>query len=426
MKLSAHVLCELEDILENRDRRFLVLYSGGLDGSYFLQWAREQQLDVTALHVAFTDGDADRARRNAALLNTPILVEDGTEKFANDFVAAAIHTNAWYQGLFPVGSTLSRPLMAEIAARVAEDLDCDVVVHTSTFMQNTAMRLGLALLSLAPNLGVAAPFTRTTLTRGEKMAALDGLPLDLGANARYSVDANPWARVIENDTLEDPELILPDAGVFLWTRELEDTPATADDLSIEFDEGLPYAVDGVAMPLAEIVGALNERGGAQGVGRHVGLESLNPSGLKNHEIREAPAATLITLAHRTLESAVFTDDELTMKSLIDTKATALAVGGDWFGVLATALRSASTQLDEASTGRVRIRMHRGQATVVAKSSPNGLYYHRFGDQFAEMMRRTSVAEQLSLASLPNRLRVTNHQSSGATQLGPSLMGAVSQ
>lgn len=225
----------LRELAEHPPAKLLVLYSGGVDGSYLLQWARHHEVPVVSLSVRIgQEGEPDATIR-AEHFDAEHHEVDATEEFYADFLPPAIHADAYYQNLFPVGSTLSRPLMARCAAGLAERLGCDAVGHTATYMQNSSVRLSASLVALRPQLRVVAPFLGADLSREEKLAALavDGITFSTGI---HSVDANPWSRVIECGSLEDPENPIPE-DVFAWTRAPGDTPARPAELDLRFREG---------------------------------------------------------------------------------------------------------------------------------------------------------------------------------------------
>lgn len=382
----------------------LLLYSGGLDGSYFLSWAARHQVNVLAMHAEISAPDESQAAAlRAKQLGAEFTAVNVRQRFFDEFVTAAVHGNAWYHGLYPVGSTLSRPLFAAEAIRVARARGCGIIVHTATFMQNTTARIGRTIAALAPELVVAAPFIRETPERPAKQAALAKHGINI-PDSRFSVDANPWARVIENDTLENPERDIPSAGVFRWTAEPGDRPSSADIITVSMEQGVPIQLDSVDVGLDQIVDRLNSVAGQHGIGRYSGVEGLRATGLKNHEIREAPAATVLTLVHRALESAVLTDEELTAKRGIDELWTTWAVTGDWFGMAATSLRECSRSMDRATSGTVRVELGGGQVRVLAVQAPAGLYYHRFGVDFDRVSASLSMRELMTTWTLPDVLR----------------------
>lgn len=382
-------------------KKLLLLYSGGVDGTYLLQWARRNEIRVVSLSVRIGEAGETDAGSRAKVFGIEHHQVDATAAFYADFVPAAIHADAYYQGLFPVGSTLSRPLMAKCAVELAAELGCDAIGHTATYMQNSAVRLSSALISLQPDVRVVAPFLGSDVPREEKLAALaaDGMRFTRGI---HSVDANPWARVIECGTLEDPENAIPEQA-FCWTRPVNEAPASAVEIDLDVRHGLPVAMDGQPIALADLVPLLNDLAGMHGVGRFSGLEDT-PFGVKNHEVRESPAAAVITAAHRVLANAVLGTREHAIRSHLATEWTNEVVHGGWFGTLGRSLGGALATFDEPVTGRVRLRLHRGNVQTVAVRSDAGLYYTRLGEEFHDWMRQQAYQPWMALRTLAERHR----------------------
>ena len=400
----------LDDLAMAPPRRLLLLYSGGVDGTYLLRWLQLHRIEAVALTVN-VDGavgaganaaeESATAAEHAARFGAEYREYDAAWEFFADFVPMAIHADAYYQGQFPVGSTLTRPLMARTAVRLARELGCDAVGHTATYMQNSALRLSASVCALDGELDVVAPYLGSDVLRAEKLTALReaGLPF---ADGVHSVDANPWSRVIECGSLESPENEL-DETVFVRTRDVRDCPAEPALLDLSFEAGLPVALDGARTDLAELVGILNALGGIHGVGRFSGLEDT-PFGVKNHEVRESPAAAVITAAHRALGNAVYNTREHAIRAGLARDWTDIVVHGGWYSHLGRSLAGILAALDQPLTGTVGLRLQSGSITVLRLSSPNGLYYSRLGKQFHDWMRSYSYDPWLTLATLTDQVR----------------------
>jgi argininosuccinate synthase len=216
------------------------------------------------------------------------------------------------------------------------------------------------------------------------------------------VDANPWARVIESGPLENPENIL-DETVFTLTRDIDDCPDGGVEIDIAFRSGLPSEMDGQPMALSDLVSTLNTLGGLHGIGRFSGLEDL-PFGVKNHEVREAPAAAVITTAHRALANAVFGMREHSIRATLAQEWTNLVVHGGWYGHLAQSLAQCLAKLDEPLTGTVRLRLARGTTQVLRLQSEHGLYYSRFREHFDRWMSEYSYGPWLTHSTIADAVR----------------------
>jgi argininosuccinate synthase len=393
----------LNDLKYDLTKHFILLYSGGLDGMYFLDWALKHGCQPIALYVQVAEDEDPWRKTNAAReMGVEVAIDDRRDELVRDFIKKGLHANARYQGTFPVASTLTRPLLAKAAVELAQKRGYSAVAHTATYMQNSATRFHLALAALAPELKIIAPFLRSQVPRDEKLAAAERLGMKTESGI-YSVDNNLWARVIECGTLENPENDLPNQGVFIWTRDYGDTPDSPDIVEVEFEKGMPVAIEGRHMALRQIIQDLNARGGQHGVGRHVGLEET-AFGVKNHEIREAPAAEILLTAHHELEMAALTSHELTLKSHLEREWTNIAVRGEWFSDLAEALLLFLQRMSQLAHGHVRLLLSKGQITVLSKRADHGLYYAGFEHDYAATMEKYNFEAGLALMSLPGQRR----------------------
>jgi argininosuccinate synthase len=362
MRFDPHGLLTSLDAVKRRSRNCVLLYSGGIDSSYFLWWAQANSVAVTALEVGLSGGGADPAagsEKLAGALGADYRHVEATAEFARDYVARAINADARYQGVFPVSSSLSRPLMATKAVAVARETGADTVVHTAGPHQNSCARFNNSLRVLAPDLLIGNPFLDDNVPRAEKLAQL----MDAGMPERsiYSVDQNIWARVIENGELDSVASAVPE-HVFVWTRSPLAAPREELVLDLEFRMGLPVAVNGEPRALDELVLDLNERAGRFGVGRFNGVEDT-ALGVKNHEVREAPGAAVILAARKHLEQVTLTAEELRVKHVIDGEWTGLAVRGGWYSDLARAMGDFVQQMSRPVTGVVGVTLGPGSAFV---------------------------------------------------------------
>ncbi|MBV9257653.1 MAG: argininosuccinate synthase [Ktedonobacteraceae bacterium] len=368
----------------------MLLYSGGIDGSYFLDWAQQEDIHVVALTVGLEDSaEYQNASETAHILGAHHVFQNKTEQFLQDYASRAIHANAFYQGLYPISSSLSRPLMIKAAAELAEQMGIQAVAHTSTCVQNSAARFNFSLMTIDPTLTIVTPFLGSQYTRSLKLQRLQERNLTF-LSGIHSVDSNIWGRVIESGTLENPENDLPPDGVFTWTKEISATPDKPEMLEIEFEQGLPTKLNGHPLSLLEMVQALNELGGRHGVGRFSGLEETT-FGVKNHEVREAPAAHILISAHRELEMAILTQAEVSLKLSLDNQWTNLVVSGQWYAHLAEAIYAFIKHMNALVNGKVRLKLYKGNLIVLSKVAPQGLYYAGFEDAFVSMIRDISFS-----------------------------------
>jgi argininosuccinate synthase len=354
----------------------VLAYSGGLDTSCAIAWLKEDYGFDEVIAVLVDVGQefdlaASLARGRAAGADDVVLL-DRKDAFANEHVAKALKTNALYEGRYPLVSALSRPVVAEAVASLAEELSAEAVVHGCTGKGNDQLRFELAFKATYPGVRVIAPLRDTIWTRDAEIAfALErGIPVTQTAASPYSIDENLFGRSIEAGILEDP-----------WTEPPEDvyaltsSPAVAPpptETVIGFEAGLPVSLDGEELPLAELVAALNAKTGAYGIGR-IDMVENRVIGIKSREIYEAPAAITLIEAHKALEDLVLTRDELRCKRVLETRWTELVYEGLWFSPLRHAVDAFVDVTQERVEGEVRLALRPSAAVVVGRKSERALY-----------------------------------------------------
>ena len=357
----------------------VLAYSGGLDTSCAIAWLKEDYgfdevvavLADVGQHVEISPAVA-RARAAGA---DDVIVADLREEFAAVQVAQALKTNALYEGKYPLVSALSRPVIAEAVASVALELDADAVVHGCTGKGNDQLRFEIALRASYPGVRVIAPLRDRIWTREEEIAyALErGIPVAQTVASPYSIDANLLGRSIEAGILEDP-WIAPPEDPFELTAHPDEAPAPTE-LVIEFAGGLPVALDGEELGLADLVADLNERAGAYGIGRIDMIEN-RAVGIKSREVYEAPAALVLIEAHRALEDLILTRAELQEKRRLEDRWATLVYEGHWFSPLREAIDAFVDATQELVEGEVRLELRPGAAAVAGRRSPQSLYAER--------------------------------------------------
>jgi argininosuccinate synthase len=358
------------------NRTAVLAYSGGLDTSCAIAWLKEDYGfdEVIAVLVdvgqAF-DLEASITRGQAAGADDVLLV-DRKDAFANEQVARAIKTNALYEGRYPLVSALSRPVVAEAVASLAEEVGAEAVVHGCTGKGNDQLRFELAFKATYPGVRVIAPLRDTIWTREAEIAYAEsrGIPVTHTAASPYSIDENLFGRSIEAGILEDP-WVAPPEDVYALSSSPESAPAPAE-LVVGFEAGLPVSLDGVELSLAELVATLNEQAGAYGIGRIDTIEN-RVVGIKSREIYEAPAAIALIEAHRALEAVVLTKDELRTKVALETRWTELVYEGLWFSPLRKAIDAFVDTTQARVTGEVRLALRPNAAVVVGRRSEYALY-----------------------------------------------------
>lgn len=360
------------DLMQGRVDHVLTLFSGGLDSSYVLKELCSRQIRVTALSVNVGDacqpGDLEEI---TDFFGADLMVVDAREEFATQAIAPAICAQARYLGIYPVSSSLSRPILAQTAVKVARALGCGAIIHTANQSQNSLRRLNGAIEQLGFDGCYGTPYERSVLTRHEKIESLRQLGL-LRFQARgVSGDANLWCREFESGSLDNPEAFSVPTSLFEWTRPRVETHVRRQ-LQVEFSKGKVIAVDGNAMNLVDLIAHLNQEVGAFGIGRYSGLEHL-VGGEKVLEVREAPAATLLMDAYRHLETAVLDAELLREKFALEQLWTREAVEGRWFGSLRQCVDAFIQNAAAQVSGKVSYQLRTGAMDVCSIKAPNPMY-----------------------------------------------------
>ena len=293
--------------------KVVLAYSGGLDTSVAVAWLREQfNAEVVTLTVDLGGGSLRKGVEQRAMSAgaSRAYVVDARERFITDFVWPHLQANALYQGVYPLATALARPLIAQLLVEVAKREGADAVAHGCTGKGNDQVRFDVATHALDPGLEVVAPMrVGMGLTRDQEIdyAAERGIEIPITKASPYSIDVNLWGRSCETGVLEDP-WVTPPADAYEWTVAAADAPDPVE-LAIDFEGGIPVALDGERLGAVELVERLHELGGAHGVGRIDHVED-RLVGIKSREIYETPAATILHTAHRALEGLTLSRDTL--------------------------------------------------------------------------------------------------------------------
>ena len=358
--------------------RVLLLYSGGLDTSVMLKWIQVHYgAEVVALTVNLgqPDEDFDVVRGKALDLGALACeVVDAREEFAADYVLPAIKANARYGGGYPLFTALGRPLIAKIAVEKAREHGCDAVAHGCTGKGNDQVRIDSTVLTLAPDMKIVAPVRNWSMGREEEIAYAreNGIPVKGGTEAPpYSIDDNIWGRSSEGGPIEDLAEP-PRDDVFELVADARDAPDEPLDLRIGFERGAPVSIDGEALGLVELIDRVAAAGREHGVGILDHIED-RIVGLKVRDLYEVPAAEILLTAHAELEKLVCTIHQNEFKFMLDRKWAYLAYAGLWHEPLRSDLDAYMDSVNEQVTGEITIRLYKGKATPVARSSPNALY-----------------------------------------------------
>jgi argininosuccinate synthase len=355
--------------------KVVLAYSGGLDTSVCVKWLEEQGAVPYALYLDLGQGEpTDDVRAKALRIGAAdAFVRDAKAEFANEYVAPAIKANALYGGKYPLFTALARPLIAKKLVEAAQEVGATHIAHGSTGKGNDQVRFDVTTASIAPDLTVVAPVRDWNMNRPEEMAYAEehGIPVPTTKESPYSVDENLWGRSIEAGPLEDPDHE-PTEDVFELTTSPENAPDEPQYVEIGFEEGLPTILDGEDLPLVDLISELSTIAGANGVGRTDMIED-RLVGIKSREIYETPAAIAIIAAHRELEALTLTRDVLRFKTTAEQRYAELAYEGLWFTPLKTALDAFIQETQKTVTGSIRLKLYKGNASVVGRTAPNALY-----------------------------------------------------
>lgn len=356
--------------------KVVLAYSGGLDTSVAIRWIQEKYgLDVIALTVDVGNEKDLKAVQEKALRigAAKAIVVDAKELFVKYFVFPALQANALYQGKYPLATALARPLIVKLMVDVAREEGAVAVAHGCTGKGNDQVRFDVGIMTLAPDLKIIAPVREWRMTRDEEIeyAAKYGIPVPATLESPYSVDQNLWGRSIEAGILEDPWAEPPEE-VFAWTRNPADAPEEPAYLEIEFERGIPVALNGEALDGVALIERLNRIAGEHGVGRVDHIED-RVVGIKSREIYEAPAATVLITAHQDLEQLTLSKDQLRFKALVSQAYAEMVYNGLWYSAFHQDLAAYVQSSQRFVNGTVRVRLHKGTCRVVGRKSPNPLY-----------------------------------------------------
>jgi argininosuccinate synthase len=356
--------------------KIVLAYSGGLDTSVAIKWLKEKyNQDVIAVCIDVGNERDFSAVRQKALDVGAVksLVKDAKDLFINRFVFPALQADAVYEGQYPLATALSRPLMARLLVEVALAEGASAVAHGCTGKGNDQVRFEVSINALAPGLKIIAPAREWGMTREQTIeyAQRHGIPVPITATSPYSIDECLWGRAIECGVLEDPWVEPPD-DVFTWTKSPDEAPGKPEYVEIGFEKGIPVTIDRKKMDGVSLIRLLNELAGRHGVGRIDHIED-RLVGIKSREIYEAPAATVLLAAHQALEAMALSKSQLRFKQRVATEYAELIYNGLWFTSLRQDLAAFVTSSQRFVTGTVRLKLFKGNCSVVGRKSPRSLY-----------------------------------------------------
>jgi argininosuccinate synthase len=356
--------------------KIVLAYSGGLDTSVAVKWLKDKyNLDIIAVTIDVGNEKDFTAVKQKALKVGAVksLVIDGKELFVKYFIFPALQANALYEGQYPLATALSRPLMAKLLVDTALAEGAVAIAHGCTGKGNDQVRFEVSINALAPDMKILAPAREWGMNREETIAYArqHGIPVPITVASPYSIDECLWGRAIECGVLEDP-WAEPPADVYTWTTSPDGAPDEPQYLEIGFEKGIPVVLDGEEVDGISLIKKLNEIAGRHGIGRIDHIEN-RVVGIKSREIYEAPAALVLILAHQALEAMTMSKDQLRFKQKVAVEYADLIYNGLWFSQLNRDLSAYILSSQRYVTGTVRMKLFKGQATVMGRKSPWSLY-----------------------------------------------------
>jgi argininosuccinate synthase len=360
-------------------KKVVLAYSGGLDTSVILRWLQTSYgCEVVTFTADLGQGEElEPARAKAEMLGIKeIFIEDLRETFVRDFVFPMFRANTLYEGQYLLGTSIARPLIAQRQIEIAELVGADAVAHGATGKGNDQVRFEIAYYALKPDIKVIAPWREwdlTSRTRLLEFAERNQIPVtkDKRGEAPFSVDANLLHSSSEGKLLEDPA---DEAPEFVYQRTIrpEDAPDQATVISMDFANGDPTHVDGTALSPAALLTRLNELGRANGIGR-LDLVENRFVGMKSRGIYETPGGTILLQAHRGIESITLDREAAHLKDSLMPRYAELIYNGFWFSPERRMLQAAIDESQRSVSGRVRLKLYKGNVSVIGRESQNSLY-----------------------------------------------------
>ena len=354
--------------------KVILAYSGGLDTSVAITWL-DKDYDVIAVCMDVGEGNDldfihDKALKVGAIESHVIDVKD---EFAEDYVLVALQGHTFYERKYPLVSALSRPLISKKLVEIAHKTGATTIAHGCTGKGNDQVRFEVAIASLDPSLKVIAPVREWKWSREEEInyAKANGVPIPADLDSPYSVDQNLWGRANECGVLENPWNEAPEDAYDL-TVAPEAAPDSPVYVNIEFEAGVPVALDGKKMKLADLILELNDLAGQHGVGRIDHVEN-RLVGIKSREIYECPGAVTLLSAHKEIEDLTLVRELAHFKPIIENELSNLIYNGLWFNPATEALIAYLKSTQQVVNGTAKVKLYKGSATVVARKSANSLY-----------------------------------------------------
>ena len=360
-------------------KKVVLAYSGGLDTSVILKWLQESfECEVVTFTADLGQGEeVEPARAKAEMMGIKeIFIDDLREEFVRDYVFPMFRANALYEGVYLLGTSIARPLIAKRQIEIAEQVGADAVAHGATGKGNDQVRFELGYYALKPDIKVIAPWREWDLNSRTKLieyAQLNQIPVpkDKEDEPPYSTDANLLHISYEGKALEDP-WVGPEESMFTRSASPENAPDTPTEIEIGFEHGDPVSVNGENLSPAALLTKLNELAGANGIGR-IDIVENRFVGMKSRGVYETPGGTILLTARRAVESLILDKGALHLKDELMPRYAELVYNGFWFSPEREMLQAAIDESQKLVTGTVRLKLYKGNVIVLGRKSPNSLY-----------------------------------------------------
>jgi argininosuccinate synthase len=395
--------------MEKGINKIVLAYSGGLDTSVMLRWLKEQyQCEVVCYCAdvgqgAEMDGLDEKAKATGA---SKLYIEDLREEFVRDYVWTAVKANAVYEGVYLMGTSLARPVIAKRQIEIARRENADAVAHGATGKGNDQVRFELTYYALQPDIKVIAPWREWEFAGRTDLIAYaeaHGIPVSATIAKPYSTDRNLMHVSYEGGILEDPWAEPPE-NIFQMTRSPERAKNEAEYLEIGFLNGEPTSLDGQSLDPVALLSKLNDIGGEHGIGR-VDLVENRFVGMKSRGVYETPGVTILQAAHRALESITLDREVMHLRDSLTVKFAESVYYGFWFAPEFELMRKLIDETQQPVTGDVRLKLYRGNVIIVGRRAPNSLYDERVATFEADTVYNQRDAEGfIKLNALRLRLR----------------------
>ncbi|HEY8463447.1 MAG TPA: argininosuccinate synthase [Bacillota bacterium] len=400
--------------MDQKVRKVVLAYSGGLDTSIIIPWLKENYgCEVIAYAADVGQGEElaplkEKAIRTGA---SKIYIEDLKQEFVTDFIYPMLKAGAVYEGKYLMGTSVARPVIAKRQVEIAVKEGADAVAHGATGKGNDQVRFELTFKALKPDLKIIAPWREWNLkSRDEEMdyAAARGIPVPVTKAKPYSMDRNLWHISYEGGILEDPWNEYQD-DMFIYTVAPEQAPDQPEIISIDFEKGVPVAINGQGYDPVALILKLNETGGRHGVGR-VDIVENRLVGMKSRGVYETPGGTILYEAHHALETITLDRDTMHFKEMLAGRYAELVYNGQWFTPLKAAMDAFIDQTQERVTGTVKVKLYKGSVQTVGRKSPYSLYQEKLATFGAdEVYNQKDAAGFINLFGLPMKVQALLNQ-----------------